>query len=297
MEMYSSDEELARAWDGAMRHGDLSAAHAIAALIRRLPLPDPRYTPRHHQRIWNGDAIDGRVVLVRCYHGLGDTIQFARFLPMVAARASLVHVWIQPALIPLLSSLDTSIQWHALHDGVFTVPFDVDVEIMELPQLFGTTVSEIPFPAPTHFPFTKRSQRRSERPRIGLVWRAGSWAPHRSIPLPLVEQLIAGIPEVDWVRVQQGTVPVPILETVRCMQRLDLMISVDSMPAHLAGLLGVPVWTLLPADADWRWLEHRHDSPWYPTMHLFRQLTAGEWEPVLHEVQRQLGRKLRTRSA
>jgi ADP-heptose:LPS heptosyltransferase len=128
---------------------------------------------------------------------------------------------------------------------------------------------------------------------VGLVWQAGDWAPQRSIPVALLRPL-AAVPGVTW-RVLQRGAAVPgwlgtpdgsddVAELAGLMTGLDLVISVDTMPAHLAGALGVPVWTLLAEPADWRWMEGREDTPWYPAMRLIRQPVPGDWAPVIARV-------------
>jgi hypothetical protein len=134
------------------------------------------------------------------------------------------------------------------------------------------------------------------RKRVGLVWRAGTWNPSRSIPIELLMRARAAA-GVDLFSLQLDADPAEIaaldatdwrsadvcLLATRLMT-LDLVITVDTMVAHLAGALGRPVWTLLPADCDWRWMEGRSDSPWYPSMRLFRQRHAGRWQDVLDDV-------------
>ena len=134
------------------------------------------------------------------------------------------------------------------------------------------------------------------RKRVGLVWRAGPWNPSRSIPIEFVIRAHAAA-GVDLFSLQLDADPAEIaalgatdwrsadvhLLATRLMT-LDLVITVDTMVAHLAGALGRPVWTLLPADCDWRWMDGRSDSPWYPSMRLFRQRRAGRWQEVLDDV-------------
>ncbi len=135
-------------WMDLMRRGDFAAAWSLGdAGLATIPEDEWR-RPRHEQRIWRGAPIDQRDVLVRCYHGLGDTLQFARYLPMVCARAREVTLWVQPALIPLLSLTPRLGQLSPLHDGVPGERFDVDVEIMELPHVFRTTLETIPSQVP-----------------------------------------------------------------------------------------------------------------------------------------------------
>lgn len=254
--------------------------------------------PRHLQYVWDGAPLDGKRVLVRCYHGLGDTIQFVRFAPRLRAVAAEVIVWAQPSLLPLVRTVRGVDRALALHDGTPEVAYDADVEIMELAHVFraapGTLPADVPY---LHLPRAARTGLPADgRLHVGLVWGSGDWDPRRSIDPALLAPL-ADVPGVALHVLQRGA---PLAgrpegfgvdaaadtpwETACTMAALDLVITVDSMPAHLAGALGRPTWTLLHADADWRWLRGRADSPWYPTMRLFRQATPGDWAGVVARV-------------
>jgi hypothetical protein len=136
-------------------------------------------------------------------------------------------------------------------------------------------------------------------PKVGIVWRAGDWNSRRSMPFELVAALVDGV-NVRWYSLQHKVTRderhprLRILDfddpwiTASHMRALDLVITIDSMPAHLAGALGIEVWTLLADDADWRWMQDRDDSRWYPTMRLFRQPAAGDWQAVVDQVRRAL---------
>jgi hypothetical protein len=247
------------------------------------------HLPRHEQWVWDGRPLVGQRVLVRCYHGLGDTIQFARFLPLVAEQARQLAVWAPEALLPLLATMHLGAQLLPLHDGTPDVDYDVDLEIMEVAHALRITLDTLPSQV-SYF-----QVRSAERPAggfcAGVVAQAGDWDAQRSID---------GAELVKAVR-SAGAVPISLqleqpidgvadrstADVVRLAERLrslDLVISVDTMVAHLAGALGVPTWTLLKRDADWRWMADRGDSPWYPTMRLFRQRSLGDWTPVLAEV-------------
>ena len=264
------------------------------------------HLPRHLQYIWTGAPLAGRCVLVRCYHGLGDTIQFIRYVPLLKAVAAEVLVWAQPALLPLLATVPGIDQLLPLHDGTPDVAYDADVEIMELPHLFRTTLATIPQAIPyLHVEPRRLPAAEPGKRLVGLVWQAGGWDARRSVPFALLAPL-AAVPGVQLIILQAdaeaagwqagvGTYPgeFDLFDYARVVRGLDLLITVDSMPAHLAGALGVPVWTLLHAAADWRWLTGREDSPWYPTMRLFWQEQPGEWEPVVARVARELERLVR----
>jgi hypothetical protein len=295
-------------WIRLARGGDFEGAWRVSDRIRaRTPPPSPPEVPRHLQQIWDGTPLDGRRVLIRCYHGLGDTIQFARYIPRVRSIARHVTVWVQPALQPLLQTLAAGATLLPLHDGTPEVDYDVDVEIMELPYVFRTTLDTIPAEVP-YLDAPAARLPHDGRLRIGLQWRAGDWNTQRWIPFDTLEPLFA-LTTIRWYALQlhlqphehhaalDPLSPHTISATAESMRALDLVITVDSMPAHLAGALGVPVWTLLSHPADWRWLEDRTDSPWYPTMRLFRQDARGDWRQVIEDVRRNLsGRRTEFRS-
>jgi hypothetical protein len=178
----------------------------------------------------------------------------------------------------------------------------VDVELMELPHVFRSTLDSLPASVP-YLHATPASLESDARLNVGLVWEAGGWEPRRSIPPSLLRPL-AEVPGVRLHLLQRGPALAQcppelggvdsgsddVMEAAQAMAALDLVVSVDSMPAHLAGALGRPTWTLLHHDADWRWMADRDDSPWYPTMRLFRQARRGEWESVVDRVARELRR-------
>jgi len=284
-----------------MRRGDFEAAWAIADRGLSCPRDVDAFTrPRHLQRIWDGRPIDGRRVLVRCYHGLGDTIQFARFLPALARRAAAVVVWAQPALLPLLATMDAPLELLPLHDGAPDAGYDVEVEIMELAWLLRTTLATVPRAVPyLHVEPDRRPAPGSLA--VGVVWRAGDWNAARSMTAAEASSL-ADVPGVTCVALEPRSSAAALagwrggwqpcdspLALARVVAGLDAVVSVDTMAAHLAGALGVPVCTLLAHDADWRWMADRHDTPWYPSMRLFRQPAPGAWGPVLADVARHLG--------
>ena len=288
-------------WMQHMRRGEFEEAWKLsdAVLQERAGVPC-WHLPRHLQYVWDGSSPDGKRVLVRCYHGLGDTIQFARFMPLLKRRAKEVIVWAQEPLIPLLQTVEGIDRLLPLHDGTPEVDYDTDIEIMELPHLFRVTPATIP----SRFPYLQaeplRLAKNSKSLAVGLVWKAGDWDGRRSIPF----ELLAPLDRIEGVRLyilqgdakgagwQEGfgTYPgeYPLHEYARLVAGLDLLITVDSMPAHLAGALNQPVWNLLHAEADWRWMEGREDSPWYATMRLFRQQRMGDWEGVIRRVASEL---------
>ncbi|MDB5315868.1 MAG: hypothetical protein JWO24_1712 [Rhodospirillales bacterium] len=288
-------QDAGAAWINCMRRGAWAEAWAIsdAILTARASARD-WHAPRHLQAIWDGTPLQGRSVLVRCYHGLGDTIQFIRFIPPLREIASEVTIWAQPELIPLLRTMPGMGRLEPLHDGTPEIVHEVDIEIMELAHVLRVTPetlsAEIPY---LHPPLTPS---RDKGFAVGLVWAAGEFDPQRAIPLRLLEPL-AELPGVTLHILQRGPAlderpqgfgidlgSDDVLALASLMLSLDLVITVDSMPAHLAGALGVPVWLLLRHGADWRWMEGSDTSPWYPSMRLFRQPSPGDWGPVAREV-------------
>ena len=282
-------------WIEAMRRGDFAAAWKISDAQLLTRAQDHTKRPRHFQNIWDGSSVVSKRVLVRCYHGLGDTIQFIRYAALLKELAAKVIVWVQPSLIPLLQTVQGIDQLLPLHDGVPDVEYDVDVELGELPHLFRTTVPTIPADVP--YIFVEPAELRGDgRFRVGLIWESGDWNVYRSIPFSVIQRL-GQMQGIDWHILQRdakragwdgqfgvisgGDNP---LHDARVMRALDLVISVDTMTAHLAGALGQRTWTLLPFEADWRWMLERDDSPWYPTMRLFRQKEPERWDEVIDEV-------------
>jgi hypothetical protein len=283
-------------WLEHMRRGEFKAAWALSdAVLRARAGVLCWHLPRHQQYVWDGTPLDGKRVLVRCYHGLGDTIQFIRYAPLLKAIGATLLVWAQPALLPLLRTR-RDIDWLLpLHDGTPEVAYDVEVEIMELPHAFRTTLATIPAEVPYLY-VDPLPLPRAGRLAVGLVWRAGGWDARRSIPFARLAPLL-DVPGLAWYILQRGPglderpagfgiLPDvrDLLAEARLIRGLDLVIAVDTMVAHLAGALGAPVWTLLPAQCDWRWLADRDDSPWYPSMRLFRQPRAGDWRTVIARV-------------
>ncbi|HET6315810.1 MAG TPA: hypothetical protein VFG86_05085, partial [Chloroflexota bacterium] len=251
-------------WLAAMRRGDFSCAWSISDMVlaQRLTEGTRGHLPRHQQWVWDGRPLAGERVLVRCYHGLGDTIQFARFLPQLVRLARAVVVWAPTPLLPLLRTLDGCFELLPMHDGAPAVEHDVDIEIMELPHALRVTFDSLPAAVP--YFAVPAAERFTGAFSVGLVARAGDWDAERSIEADaLVDavrkpQLFNLQLEQPIARMRDISTP-DVLTLAARLQALDLVISVDTMVAHLAGALAVPTWTLLKADADWRWMEGRSD--------------------------------------
>ena len=279
-----------------MRRGDFAAAWNISDASLRTRSDQTRLE-RSQQSVWNGSSLSGKRVLVRCYHGLGDTIHFIRYAALLKEIAAEVIVWTQPTLIPLLRGVRGIDRLLPLHDGSPDVEYDVDVELSELPHVFRTTLASIPSSVP-YIAVEPAVLPNDGRLRVGLIWQSGDWDDRRSIPFSEIKRL-GSVPGVDWYVLQRdamragwdgelgviagGDNP---LDDARVMSALDLVITVDTMTAHLAGALGRPTWTLLHADPDWRWMLNRDDTPWYPIMRLFRQPHPTRWDLVINQVMR-----------
>ncbi|WP_051664023.1 glycosyltransferase family 9 protein [Dyadobacter crusticola] len=294
-------QNAAERWFELMLHGELEEVWKISDEgLKARAGKSEHHLPRHLQHIWQGGSLADKRVLVRCYHGLGDTIQFIRYAPLIKDIAKEVIVWAQPALIPLLERSAGIDKLLPLHDGIPEVEYDVDIEIMECQHIFRTTLARIPREVPYIFVQAKHLPRPEGNLAVGLIWKSGGWDARRDVPFELLKSLF-DVPGITIFIMQAdaaaagweegfgncpGAFEVPAYAAV--LKGLDLVISVDSMPVHLAGALGVPVWNLLHAHADWRWMKDREDSPWYPTMRIFRQESAGEWEPVIEKVTAEL---------
>lgn len=299
--------ELNSLWMKLACAGDFTAAWKVSDEASALRAGiECSHWPRHHQFLWRGEPLERKRVLVRCYHGLGDTIQFVRFAPRLRGLAREVVLWAQPALLPLLQlQAKGADRILPLHDGDPHIDCDMNIELSELMHVFRVDQNLIQVESPYLRVPSGALVERSARLRVGIVWRAGEWSPHRSIPCESLSRL-EEISDIDWLVLQRGPAltqwthafgrtPVihSILDEARVMRELDLLITVDTCSAHLAGALGVPVWTLLPFDSDWRWMRDRTDTPWYPTMRLFRQREPGDWGSVLDAVMEELAKLAR----
>jgi tetratricopeptide (TPR) repeat protein len=301
-------------WFSAMLLGRFEEAWQISdrTLGQRLAAgQDDCHLPRHLRSVWRGESLAGKTVLVRCNHGLGDTIQFIRYIPSLRQRAARVLVEAPRELLPLLASVPGIDHLVAL-DEVPEASYDVEIELAELMHAFRTTLetirAEVPYLSVAPERLMAQQRRLSHEPgfkagaiRMGVAWAAGTWRPERSLPAALLAPL-AAIPGVVLVNLQREPsglrlvtrdapplvdaeqTSLDIAETAAIVRNLDLVISVDTMVAHLAGALGVPVWLLLHHASDWRWMLSGERSPWYPTMRLFRQPTPGDWDSVMADV-------------
>ena len=270
---------------------------------RRFPgsfaiLPEPE---------WDGGPLTGKTILVLAEQGAGDTIQFMRYLPLLAKRASQVILECHPALAPLVASMPGVITTIPQGGPSASRPsYDVWVDQLSLPRLFGTTIESIPYPAgylkPDPACAVAWDRHLPEGLRVGLAWAGNpshSNDKRRSAPAAALAPIIAaGGRSIVTLQVGPRARDVAKLfgltdhsgrltdwsETAAVISGLDVVITVDTAVAHLAGALGIPAWVMLPFAPDWRWMLGREDSPWYAGMRLFRQEKPGDWAGVAQRV-------------
>ena len=260
---------------------------------------------------WDGQAHSGRTLLVYSEQGFGDAIQFARYLPAIAGLGLRVVVECQPALFRLFATILPDIT--VVPAGGATVEADLQASITSLPLLMGTaSLADIPAVVPYFHPGEVAEPEPGDPPgplKVAIAWTtstASATNHARTCPLPLLASL-AGIAGVRLHSVQVGPPAAELagrpeairdlspdihdfLDTARLLAGMDLVVTVDTSIAHLAGALARPTWILLPEQADWRWLVGREDSPWYPTARLFRQARPGDWPGVADRVRTALER-------
>jgi tetratricopeptide (TPR) repeat protein len=265
---------------------------------------NPAFKPRpFSQPQWSGEPLASKTILLHAEQGFGDAIQFARYVPLIARRAKKVIVECPPALARLFQSLEASAT--VIPSGHLLPPFDTHCSLMSLPYALGdqTIPAEIPYVRPgSSLVHAWRGKLRPTHPRqIGIAWAGRpthSNDRNRSMSSEHLS-LLARLPGIEWHSLlknpTEGIAPrLHILDhssdlndfadTAAFIANLDLVISVDTAVAHLAGAMGRPIWLLLPFAAEWRWMLNRDDSPWYSTMRLFRQERWGDWAGVMHRV-------------
>lgn len=264
----------------------------------------PAY-PGTHAPVWDGRPLRGEIVMVWLEQGLGDQLQFCRYLPAIVAAGG--RVWLQAprVLQPLLASLGVVERF--VDEGEVPADFDLQIPLLSLPHALRASVPEIPR-APYLSADTAQLSASADTLRVGLVFASRADHPaatRRDCPLTLLRAL-SDLPQValhslqfgaaasaavraqDWPIVDLAPALGDFAQTAAIVRAMDLVITVDTAMAHLCGALGHPVWTLLSTPCDWRWQCGRDDSPWYPSMRLYRQTTPGDWSTPLQQVRRDL---------
>jgi hypothetical protein len=267
---------------------------------------------------WNGTSLEGRTILLYAEQGQGDTIQFLRYAPLVKQRGARVVAECQPTLLSLAATCP-GIDLLLPRGAMAPEGAAVECPLLSLPGIFGTHLENIP----TNIPYLSAEQARVEwwrqelnalaptqaHRKVGIVWQGSpTFVKDKQRSIPLTQfALLAQVPGVALLSLQVGkgseqlaTASVPAIDLgsrfdrssfadlAAVLMNLDLLITVDTAPAHLAGALGVPAWLALPALPDWRWLLDRDDSPWYPSVRLFRQPSEGNWEAVFAQMAEEL---------
>ncbi len=295
-------------WLAHMLRGDLRAAWLESDTIRLRGAPDPH-------RFWLGEEVEGKRVILRCLHGFGDAVQMFRFLPRLRAKTSHLTVEVPPRLLELAPYFDGMGEVITWGEQASAEPpgWDVQLEMMELPYLLRVGSGNLePKQGYLRLPQTLLAETAEKigpkhRLRVGVVWAAGTWNTSRSIPCDQLRGLartngiefwslqggeerlecraLPGSPWRDVYELGDGILPL-----AAAVQHMDLVITVDTLAAHLAGALDVPCWLLLQHRADWRWMSRRTESPWYPSLRLMRQPVPGDWAGLLAGVRDELAR-------
>ena len=273
---------------------------------------DTALCPRDYKEpFWDGSGLEGKTIFIYPEQGLGDTIHFVRYMTLVAAQGGRVVLEVPAKLETLFRDIDGVESFVVA--GNLPPPFDCHAPLLDLPGLLNTTLETIPSQESYLTVASELVEKWADRLgpwehfRIGIVWagnpilktdRDRSMDPSHFLPLTEIPRVsvyslqFGKDGEADKVfgaRVTDiGPDLTPFTEAAAAIMNLDLVVTVDTSLAHLAGALGCPVWTLLPFIPDWRWMLDRDDSPWYPTMRLFRQEKRGEWEGVIERVCRAL---------
>ena len=303
---------------GADAHGHYAQALRLAGRLpegwthfefRWLKEPLLSSRPSLAKPAWTGQDLRGKTILLRAEQGLGDTLQFIRYASHVKAQGATVLLAAQSALRGLLRGIPGVDRVLGPEDSLPDI--DYYVHLMSLPGLFATGLQSIPADVPYLQADSVRTQHWAQRLgdakelNVGLVWAGridhvkdrersmslrtlGAWAGIEGVRFhslqkgPPADETRSPPPGLELIDL--GAELSDFADTAAVIERMDLVISVDTAVAHLAGAMGKPVWLMLPRPAEWRWMEDRKDSPWYPTMRLFRQLQRGEWGDVVERI-------------
>lgn len=304
-------ENLDTKWNLALLdllEGDFAAGWPLYEVRQRRPTPNLR---KFSKPQWKGEPLEGAAILLHAEQGLGDTLQFLRYVPMVAARGGRVLLDVPKEIKRLAAEIPGVSEVTATGEPI--APHEWQCPLMSLALAFGTTIDSIPDAVP-YLKIPDEARRAAgQYPwpegglRVGLVWGAVTRSfedSDRSIPLALFETIFATKdahffslqlgPQAREMDTLQAAVTdlreaiADFADTAALVSHLDLVITVDTSVAHIAGALGKRTWVLLPFSSDWRWLTGRDDSPWYPTMCLFRQPQPRDWGSVLERVRVEL---------
>jgi hypothetical protein len=296
-------------WTAFMLSGQFVSAWEESDAIRHREGTDPRSSCQD-------TVLRDKRLIVRCLHGFGDTVQFLRFAPRLRALTSRLIIEVAPRMVDLARCIDgvqEVITWGPSQPDC--TEWDMQVEVMELPYLFRITAGDLPIASNYVKPPAKKLcppmgiVDSTPSPQIGVVWSCGNWNLSRSVPLqmltPLLQQpdccfwnLQGGPARTDWQKMRchsmmcdaQELCDGGLLPLAVVISQLDLVITVDTLAAHLAGAMNIPVWVLLQHEADWRWMVGRDDSPWYPSMRLFRQSRPSSWAGTIADVEYAFGK-------
>lgn len=283
----------------------------------RWRIPWRRPAPRDPQRLLTAATIaEGRTVLIHVEQGLGDMIQFARYLALLRERGMTIVLEVQPELVGLLDESGCA-DW-VIAQGDPLPDYDLHCPVATLPLVFGTTTQTIPADVPYLYTDAVRDRRWSDLlgrsgPRVGLVWGGNPDNPtdaERSTTLAELDTLTT-VHGIRWFSLQKGPRAASLAqhpqwramvdiapqltdfrETASALRNLDLVITVDTAVAHLAGALALPTWLLIQTPCDWRWLETGERTAWYPSMRIFRQYEPRHWPPVVAQVRAALAQFL-----
>lgn len=293
-----------------LRAGDY--ARGWSAFECRRERPQVRQLPWPASPEWHGrEALAGRTLLLVSEQDPRDTLQFSRYAVPLAAAGACVLLWVEPELQTLLAGQPGV---SAVHSKALPAPaHDFHVPLPSLPLACGTTLETMPPPAPPRVDAQRAAAWARDltllgRPRVGLVWTGPPPADGELMQVLSLRSLapLFGM-RADFVALQEAAsdedrallpglpilvpdrLPADLADMAALLSCFDLVIGVDALSAHLAASLGKPVWLLLPYAADWRWLRTRQDSPWYPSVRLFRQTRPGDWDEVIERVRRALG--------
>ncbi len=304
-----TDQCSAGRWTAYMLQGCFEPAWRESDAISRRGAPDPN-------RFWNGESVSGKTVMMRCLHGFGDAVQYLRFIPQLNEEARRVIVEVPPPMTELarcIAGVGEVITWGDAAPNP-APSWDIQIEVTELPYWArcneSTLTRTYPYLTVPAVLMAGAAHALPSRTRynVGVVWSPGEWNLSRAIPLNMLEPILS-ITDIDFWNLQGGAVrnawrqlqgkpnihdatgwcaDAGLVPLAAFISQLDLVLTVDTLAAHIAGALGVPAWILLQYSADWRWMGTRRDSPWYPSVRLFRQPAAGDWYSVVRAVHQQL---------